>query len=250
MAKASSKKVVAAPPQAAPSNFNTELMARLVRGRQGNDAYFEYHPVQMVAALVSEGLVEQNDAMKDDNGYLATRASDKGMQHFLAAGVPVAPTPVTERMPASSSSKFAIDDDIPLPDVKRNFGGATREPTYPFDALPAPVSGRPPASFHVPVTAEMENPARAIGSAVSGQNRKWARPTGQKQFVEEFVYQTGADGKRMKQDGHYVKMIDGFGNPVKRTVEIDVTVQEREFTIRSVDANDPRGPGARVFRIK
>lgn len=233
------KKVVT--PQQTATAFHSELLDRLVKGRQSNDAFYEYHPANVTAQLVADGLVDVNEAMQDENGYLATRASDKAMQDAPSATVhPFAPAESFLSYVAKhgevSQLKYAIDDGIALPPVKRNFG-STREPTYPFDLLNV---GQ---SFHVPATEDMPNPSRALGSAVSQQNKKWARGTGRFETVEVQLYKLGADGKRLKHDGHYVK--DGVN-----VQDQEITVQEREFTIRTVDASDPRGSGARVFRIK
>jgi hypothetical protein len=236
--------VATAAPQ---SNFNEQLLSRLVFGRRDNDAYYEHHPVQITQQLVAENMVELNNEILDENGWPATRATDAAMHKLLgASATQVNSTPAVQ----PTGAKFVIDNDTEVPERKSSFGGRTRESVYPFDLLAAPVFGQPPSSFHIPATEEQPDPARIVSSAVSAQNRKWAKPTGQQEQKQEHKYQTDASGKRVKVDGHFVKLLDQYGQAVTQTVLVDITVQERQFICRSVDENDKRGPGARVFRVK
>lgn len=237
MAKAN-KKVVA-------PTHNSDLLHGIAAATQSGG--FQWHQALDVAHLVAAGHVEQNHEMRDPEGRLATRATPAGIAAHMGI-VPLEPT-IAEKL-APSAPKFAIDTGVELAPVKRNFGGGGREPTYPFDNLAAPTQGPNGliyASFHVPAVqdekGEWSQPGRAIGSSLAAQNRKYARETGQFETVLEWVYQTGPDGKRVKVDGHYVKLH-------QQQVQVPVTVQEREFTLRTVGVDDPRGPGARVFRIK
>lgn len=69
-------------------------------------------------------------------------------------------------------------------------------------------------STHIPATPEKPEPHRHYGSTVSAARKRYAVQTG----------------------------VDSEGNPV-----VEYT---REFMIWPVDANDPRGPGARVARVR
>lgn len=106
--------------------------------------------------------------------------------------------------------KFEIDSGIPMPKSNRR----VRQAIYPFDALEV---GQ---SFHVPATDERPNPAKSLASTVSSANRRYA---------VEIPGETRVDRK---------------GNTVP------ATRQERKFRVTAAAADDPRGAGARVFRVE
>lgn len=109
-----------------------------------------------------------------------------------------------------NSTEFEIDEGIPLPTMTRR----NRPALYPFDALEV---GQ---SFHVAPTDERPNPAKSLASTVSSANKRYA---------VEVPGETRVDRK---------------GNTVP------ATRQERRFRVVKAEDNDPRGAGARVFRVE
>lgn len=136
---------------------------------------------------------------------------------------------------ASPSRSFVIDDNVPVPSVNR----AGRNKTiYPFDDLAV---GQ---SFHVAATPDNDNPAKSLASTVSSATARYAEETGETETVTVSVYQTDAEGKRVKgADGHWIKT----GEKTETRPKMKNT---RVFVVRAVDATDPRGAGARVFRTQ
>lgn len=137
---------------------------------------------------------------------------------------------------ATRASTFEVDDDVPMPTGTTRRG---RTGGYPFEALAV---GQ---SFHVAPKGN-ESPAAVAArmqSSVSGARTRFAEPTGEEETVKVKVYQRNADGS-------FVKDADG-----KRVVASETEVSRpkvkasRDFRVKAVDASDPKGPGARIWRI-
>lgn len=155
---------------------------------------------------------------------------------------PLAKVTLTEAGNASLSSSgnsatsFEIEDNIPLP------GRATRRGRvggYPFDNLNV---GQ---SFHIAAKAGEEPAAIAarLQSSVSGARARFAEPTGENEAFTVKTYAKGADGKFLKgEDG---KRVVATSTEQTRPV----TRLTRDFTVKAVDASDPKGAGARVWRV-
>ena len=203
-----------------PNKAQITLMSKIL-DEYTEDQPFAYMVESRTAKLVDLGLVEVNLTMKDEeSGGFATRLTDLGMSYFTndeSSGEPVAQSePLTDGSVEVGSSEqgvglndgsgdgdtglegtvtgvvggFEIDDNVPVPTVRRASGGSI----YPFDALAV---GQ---SFHVPVSEGKPNPAKSLASTVSAATK---RSNGAKKFI-----------------------------------------------VRSVDASDPKGPGARIFRVE
>lgn len=137
----------------------------------------------------------------------------------------------------ATNGDFVIEDAVPIP--ARSSRG--RSGGYPFDALNV---GQ---SFHVPLGSDDKEPADVaarLQSSVSGARARYAVPVpGEMVSVTVKTYERTPDGKA------YAKGPDG-----KRIVKTSVTEQRqktkatRDFTVKAVDASDPRGVGARVWR--
>jgi hypothetical protein len=196
-------------------------------------AGFRYVPQGVSTNLVAAGLVEINPAVSNADG-IGTRATPKGIETLNTNETPVA-TASNVAAGAITKPTFTIDSGVALPNIKRNSGGNGSKSAYPFDALELN------QSFHVPADGNNKLP-RVIAAAVSNANARYAKPTGQSETVEVTKYQLDASGKRVKVDGHFVKL-------GKKSVTRPQMKAEREFALRTVDANDIRGPGIRVFRI-
>lgn len=176
------------------------------------------------ASLVAAGLVETNPQLADASG-IATRATPAGIARFAPAPVAAAP-----------GAKPAIDTNVALPAIVRRGGFKKKEGAekWPFDELTVN------ASFHV-APVEGKDMARVMAAAVSNANAKYSVKTGETETVEVETYQVDDKGKRVKVNGHFVKT-------GKKSVTRDKTKKERDYVLRSVGADDPRGAGIRVFR--
>ena len=135
---------------------------------------------------------------------------------------------------AASSASFDIDDGVPMP------GAASRGRSggYPFDKLAV---GQ---SFHVAKTADNPNPADRLASSVSGARAKYAEDTGETEEVTVKTYKKGDGGKGFAKDADGKRIVE---SETKATRPKMKTV--RDFTVKTVGADDPRGEGARVWRI-
>lgn len=166
--------------------------------------------------LAKAGLIEVNTALLDpsDPNKAAARATLEGMAMVNESDN--ADTAATTAAPASDKPKFVIRTDVAMTN-KRGRASTAAQP-YPFDDLP--VGG----SFHVAVTEKMPKPHKTLGSAVSIATRKYA----------------AQDGYEMNGDG--TPKLDKKGNQIAKWKN------SRVFSVRAVDASDPDGVGARVFR--
>jgi hypothetical protein len=154
---------------------------------------------------------------------------DMAAVSLTAAGkAQIAPEPV----PVVPVATFAIDEAIPLPATT---GRRSREGGYPFDKLEV---GQ---SFHVAATADNADPVLRLQSSVSAAKARYAVETGETEIVTVKEYLR--DGKG------YVKDENGKRVVVATTSETrPVMKATRNFTVKAVDASDPRGAGARVWR--
>jgi hypothetical protein len=216
----------------------TKLAALVNATIPGGFLYVPADDVDLIV-LTQLKLADTNEALKDEKGNIAAKATKEGITYMSLQSMPeVLPVPTPAAIVAAkvaSSSNFAIDDNVALPTIKR--GGAGRQPTFPFEALAV---GQ---SFHVPVSDERPEPAKTLASTVSSANARYAKETGEFETVTVSEYQTDTNGKRVKTGGHYVKIGE-------KTITRAITTQDREFVLRSVGADDPRGAGARVFRLR
>lgn len=120
--------------------------------------------------------------------------------------------------PAATASAFAIITNAIPPESKRgNHFGRGASTKYPFADMP--VGG----SFFVPVSAELPDPLKTLGSTVSNANAKYAEKTGE---VKQVV--------RTKRGEKNRAVLDADGKKVKETVSVEVTKPTRKFIIRSV----------------
>lgn len=165
-----------------------------------------------------------------ENGAAAVQLTDAGK-----AAIGAAPAP---------AGKIVIDEDVPMPTTARR--GRQTEATYPFEALE-----KVGQSFHVPKTAANPDPAIRLSSSVSGARVKFSpviNGDDGKPVMESYTrptYQLGSDGKPVKgEDGKRVKTGEETLTREKRGEPT------RDFRVVTVGADDPRGEGARVFRIK
>ena len=118
-----------------------------------------------VQYLLESGLIEQNEAIKNEEGELATRASSAGIEYIDSiAVVTKAEEPKTERKEKMSAT-FEIETGIEMPKTVR--GGGVGNSVYPFDKLEV---GQ---SFFV---AGKE--AKSMAGTVSSATQRYAKETG------------------------------------------------------------------------
>lgn len=186
------------------------------------------------ADIVTAGQAALKTDVEAPAGLAAVELTDAG-KAFLAEHQSEVVAPA-----AKASPSYEIEDGVAMPDNKTRSGG--RQFQYPFDKLNV---GQ---SFHVAKTADNEDPAARLASSVSGARARFAVPEtdAEGKPVMETVKQTvyakddkgsfvkGADGKRVKTGEQDVS------RPKMKVV--------RDFSVRAVDATDPKGEGARVWR--
>lgn len=172
-------------------------------------------PESVHAPLVEAGLVEINPAMTDDNGYVATRATQAGIES-LDSGATVGNNATSEATSATAETgktekvktMFKIEDSIPVPTISgRGRGGNV----YPFDQLEV---GQ---SFFVANDESKPNAAKSLASTVSSATARYAVPAE-----------------------------DGSTKTNKKGEVVPVMVETRKFVVRSVEENGVKG--ARVWR--
>lgn len=191
-------------------------------------------------------------AMIDEAGEAGLMLTQEEGLDAVNAGYAVVDTGVTEgdtakvtltdagRAALTSSgnvaTKFEIDDNIEMPTNTTRRG---RSGGYPFENLNV---GQ---SFHIPLK-DGETPADVAArmqSSISGARARFAEVVpGEFETVKVKTYQKGSDGK-------FVKDAEG-----KRVIATEVEEQRpvtrltRDFKVLAV-TTDPKGPGARVWRI-
>ena len=174
-----------------------------------------YVPESVYAPLVEAGLVEINPGMTDENGNVATRATQKGIESLDSAAT-VADNATSEATSATAATgetqkvktMFKIEDGIAIPTISgRGRGGNV----YPFDQLEV---GQ---SFCVANSEDKPNAAKSLASTVSSATARYA-----------------------------VASEDGATKTNKKGETVPVTVETRKFVVRSVEENGVKG--ARVWR--
>jgi len=139
----------------------------------------------------------------------------------------------TEGDTAAVSGTFDIDDSVPMP------GASTRGRSggYPFDKLEV---GQ---SFHVAKSADNPTPADRLASSVSGARTKYSTDTGETEEVTVKTYKKGENGKGFAKDADGKRIVESETKATRPKLKVT-----RDFTVKTVGADDPRGEGARVWR--
>ena len=135
----------------------------------------------------------------------------------------------------NSATSFEIEDNIPIPQNSTRRG---RTGGYPFEQLAIN------QSFHVAVKdgEEPADVAARLQSSVSGARARFAEKTGATKTVERKIYAKNDDGS-FKKDANGKRIVERT-----EPVTVDETRPTRDFTVKAVGADDPKGPGARVWR--
>lgn len=204
---------------ASTSAISSEVLARIYKATTAGGVGYDFVTEAEGKGLVDAGLIEINPTITNGDRVAAitTEAGAKLAQEHAGND---------KAAEAEAKAKFEIDDNVPLAPKRRGGNTNSREAVYPFDALNVN------QSFHVPVSEKMPKPARSLASAVSAATAKWAVEAKDDQgntVMEPF--------ERKDKDGNVVES----GTRPKM-------LPTRVFTVRAVDASDPRGPGARIYR--
>lgn len=201
------------------------LLATVAAAMQAEPGY------AMLTAAEVEALGDNAEANPNitEGDKVAVRLTDAG----LAAASQSTANTATTSAPAGG---FEIEDGVAMP---AGVGGGPRGSIYPFDKLNV---GQ---SFHVPATAENPTPAKSLASTVSSATARYAVETGETGEVTINVYQTDASGAKVKDPatGKWIKT----GERKETRPKMQNT---RVFAVRAVDASDPKGAGARVWRTQ
>ncbi len=169
--------------------------------------------------LVEKGLVEINPAMVDAAGFIATRATQAGIEAVNG------PAPI-------ASSCFQIENNVPIPAVVGR--GRADATVYPFDSLQV---GQ---SFFVPNTEKKPDAAKSMASTVSSAVARYAipDPSGATKTVPVKQYQVEPNGKiALDANGKRIVLSE-------TTKQVPVMIRKREFVLRAVEG------GARIWRTK
>lgn len=150
----------------------------------------------------------------------------------------------------NSATNYEIDDAVPMPASTVRRG---RQGGYPFDNLnvgqsfhvapnPAkPASGDKPA---VPAETPADVAAR-LQSSVSGARARFAEEIpGETESYTVRTYKKTEDGKAFLKDAEGKRIVDTETPGTRPKTKLT-----RDFKVMPVDASDPKGPGARVWRI-
>jgi len=192
-------------------------------------------------AMIAEG---------GDNGLMLTQ--EEGLD-LVNSGYATVDTAVTEGNTAkvtltdagraalagsgNVATAYEIEDNVPIPTSTARRG---RTGGYPFENLGVN------QSFHVPAKdgETAEKVAARLQSSVSGARARFAEDTGETETVTVNVYQKDDNGNFVKgEDGKRVVASTSTVERPKKTVT-------RDFTVKAVGADDPKGAGARVWRTK
>jgi hypothetical protein len=229
---------VAAPfaaPAAVPNAVNVVELQRIVAATKAHPNYTFASLLNGVATLETLGLVEINRGITDPtNGNPACRAIFPGADDYLAnIGATEAmsksesPEVAATGAVATEAPKYVLDDNVPIPAIRRGGSLTPRVSPYPFDTMALN------QSFHIAATPEVPTPSKKFASTVSSANARYSFE------VKDANGNVVMEPKTTKDEN---------GNPVQTMApKLDYT---KKFVIRNAAKDDARGPGARVFRVK
>jgi hypothetical protein len=148
----------------------TEIVAATVDTTKGFLTVTNVQAQKIVAADAT--LIEVDTASLTGTGEKATisvRASAAGI-----AAVQAAPALVPAVKSVVPKMDFEIETGIPVPEIKR---GGERANAYPFDTLEVG------ASFFIPESETLKNPAKTLASTVSSATRRFKSATPRRVFT-------------------------------------------------------------------
>lgn len=136
-----------------------------------------------------------------------------------------------------------VDTSVAMPEglggAKRGRQGGSK---YPFDTLNVG------ESFHIPKSETQANPLGSIQTSISQAHAKFVEEVKNEDGSTKMhdvvvkIYKRGEDGKFEVEDGKRVVLSSA-------TESQPVMQPTRKFAAANVGSNDPKGEGARVWRI-
>jgi hypothetical protein len=167
-------------------------------------------------------------------GASAVRLTDKGVATVNAQTA-------TRAARSTTTVSANVRSDIPAPGKRK---GGKKGSKYPFDTIEVG------SSFHIPATLENTDPLYSVASSLTFARAKFSVPvidetTGVPvlETVNVKTYEKDDAGKIVKDaEGHRVVASEASVTRPKMKLT-------KDFTAAAVDASDPDGVGARVWRI-
>jgi len=165
------------------------------------------------------------------DAHLADTTPDNNIEHAFGnpedtdkAAAPAASNGNSNRRLAPAVGSIEIEKGIKPKNPSR---ARSRESAYPFDRMEIG------DSFHVPVTAQNDDPIKNLSSSVSNANQKYFERE-KDENGDEIIVST----RTMERKGQKYEINKYKG------------MQLRRFYAEKVDDSDPSGPGVRVFRVE
>lgn len=217
------------------SEAKLPLLAALADATRSGADKFLYVDESDAKLLYDAGLALVDTNTRNADGQVATRLNDAGLAY--AEKNPAEPDNNvlsnegnTEQKEASAAKRqstgyvrpanIELDKSVQMPSVSRGRAGET---SYPFDTMEVG------DSFHIAATEQNKDPAKSVASSVSTANIKYSR-------------------EKKDENGNVITKPRKVRNgEIKHFPEREPI---KQFTIRSVDASDPKGVGCRVWRVK
>lgn len=176
--------------------MNVQLLSSIVAATLGGG--FMYCQTTDVAELVQRSYVEQNPGMTDQNGAVATRATDAGVAYIQNMNAGQSSAPVADQASQASQPVAAVTSTAapasaaPMTSTQSSYARAAFKPPvkekatrtvsekYPFGNLNPPAADGTCDAFFVPKTEDVPEPNKTLTSAASAANRRYANKIGEK----------------------------------------------------------------------
>lgn len=203
------------------TKINKQLLSLIAAASASDSVFYVTQDEAKSAGLENNPqLIEVNTNMLQDN-KAAARITEAGKNYLEPKSA--------EKMNIQTSgnevaSNFGLISGAVLPPSRRGtglHGGAPKK--YPFDQMEI---GQ---SFFVPVSAQLPDPVKTLGSTVSSVNLRYAEKTGEMKEVTRA--KRGPDRKALVENGQ----------KVMETVQVPVHKFTRKYEIRGVEKGKQYG---------
>lgn len=208
------------------------LLAEIAASETGQVAMTKDQASEALAA----GYIELS-GNADANGLAPVKLTDAGFKAFQGSTEGDEAQAANRSALNTGASKlgFTVSKAVPIPTDEGVRRG--RANGYPFATMEVG------DSFHVAPTEEYPDAAERLASSVSGARNRFAKDTGETEDVEVKIYAKDEAGK-FKKDAEGKRIVERTEKQTKPVMEVT-----KDFMVRAVDASDPDGVGARVWRI-